>query len=358
VPDQVFDSALGASYVLEERIGSGATGEVWRGTHRRSGQVIAAKILHREHLEDDTLVERFVRERSILVALRHPNVVAVRDLIVERHRLAIVMEHMGGGSLGETLREHGPLRPAVALGAVAAVLDGLAAAHDRKVLHRDVKADNVLLAPAWQCFGPGAVKLSDFGIAEILSHDTRSSAGIVGTPEYLAPEQLVTGAGDLASDVYSAGILLYELLAGRTPFAGPETGYALAYRHVTSEPPRLPVPAPVWDTVAGLLAKDPARRPTARVAAAQLRQLAPALSHLEALPVQGVAVHLQSARGPATEVRGLVAPEPLSTATASAASPSWPRHLLGRSGLRRSATGSEHGADRSTRSTPRTRDRG
>ena len=355
---EVFDRALGASYVLEERIGSGATGEVWRGTDRRSGRTIAAKILHREHLEDDALVERFVRERSILVGLRHPNVVAVRDLIVERRRLAIVMEHVGGGSLGDTLRERGPLRPSTALRAVASVLDGLAAAHDRRVLHRDLKPDNVLLAPAWQYFGPGAVKLSDFGVAEILSDDARSSSGIVGTPEYLAPEQLVTGAGDLPADVYSAGILLYELLAGCTPFAGPGTGYAVAYRHVTSEPPRLPVPAPVRDAIAGLLAKDPGRRPTAREAAAQLRRLAPPLSTLDALPAQGVADHLQSARGPATEVRGLVAPAPPTTATASTVSASWPRHRLGWSGLRRPARGSGRGAGRPNRSTPRTRDRG
>lgn len=315
MPPEAFDRALGASYVLDERMGRGATGEVWRGTDRRSGETIAAKVLHREHLEDDTLVERFVRERSILVGLRHPNVVAVRDLVVEGDRLAIVMEFVGGGSLRDTLTERGPLRPSVAFRAVASVLDGLAAAHDRKVLHRDLKPDNVLLASAWQYLGPGAVKLSDFGIAEIVADDKHSSSGLVGTPEYMAPEQLVTGAGDLPADVYSAGILLYELLGGRTPFAGPGTGYAVAHRHVTSEPPRLPVPDPVWDAIAGMLAKDPARRPTARVAAAQLRRLAPAVSGLDALPAQGTPDDFRSAGGPATEVRGLTAP----TAAAAAA---------------------------------------
>lgn len=309
MPPEAIDNALGASYVLDERIGRGATGEVWRGTDRRSGETIAAKVLHSEHLEDDTLVERFVRERSILVGLRHPNVVAVRDLVVEGDRLAIVMEFVGGGSLRDTLTERGPLRPAVALRTVAAVLDGLAAAHDRKVLHRDLKPDNVLLASAWQYLGPGAVKLSDFGIAEIVAADTSSSSGLIGTPEYMAPEQLVTGAGDLPADVYSAGILLYELLAGRTPFAGPGTSYEVAHRHVTSEAPRLPVPDPVWDAITGMLAKDPGRRPTARVAAAQLRRLAPAVSALDAMPAQGAPDDFRSAGGPATEVRGLVAPD-------------------------------------------------
>ena len=257
MPPEAFDSALGASYVLDERIGRGATGEVWRGTDRRTGETVAAKVLHREHLEDDTLVERFVRERSILVGLRHPNVVAVRDLVVEGERLAIVMEFVGGGSLRDTLRERGPLRPAVAFRVVGAVLDGLAAAHDRHVLHRDLKPDNVLLASAWQYLGPGAVKLSDFGIAEIVADGTRSSSGLIGTPEYMAPEQLVTGAGDLPADVYGVGILLYELLGGRTPFAGPGTGYAVAHRHVTSEAPRLPVPDPVWDVIAGHAGEGP-----------------------------------------------------------------------------------------------------
>ena len=315
MPPEAFDSALGASYVLDERIGRGATGEVWRGTDRRTGETVAAKVLHREHLEDDTLVERFVRERSILVGLRHPNVVAVRDLVVEGERLAIVMEFVGGGSLRDTLRERGPLRPAVAFRVVGAVLDGLAAAHDRHVLHRDLKPDNVLLASAWQYLGPGAVKLSDFGISEIVADGTRSSSGLIGTPEYMAPEQLVTGAGDLPADVYGVGILLYELLGGRTPFAGPGTGYAVAHRHVTSEAPRLPVPDPVWDVIAGMLAKDPARRPTARVAAAQLRRLGPAVSDLEAIPAQGTPDDFRSAGGPATELRGLTAP----TAGAAAA---------------------------------------
>lgn len=303
------DRALGASYELVEKLGRGATGEVWRGVDRRTGETIAAKILRHEHVEDDELVERFLRERSILVGLRHENVVAVRDLVVEGDRLAIVMEYVDGGSLRDVVRDGAPLPPALALGASSAVLDGLAAAHERRVLHRDVKPDNVLLTTGWRELAPGAVKLSDFGIARIVADQANASTGLVGTPEYMAPEQLLTGAGDFPADVYGAGILLYELLAGRSPFAGEGTGYTIAHRHVTSQPPRLPVPDPVWDVLASLIDKDPGRRPTARDAATQLRLLRSEAADLAALSTQEAPAEWASAGGAATEVRGLTVPE-------------------------------------------------
>lgn len=316
MPAEEFDDALGASYRLVELLGRGATGEVWRGVDRRTDETVAAKVLRHEHVEDEALVDRFLRERSILTRLRHPNVVAVRDLVVEGDRLAIVMEHVDGGSLRDVLRTDGPMRPGLALGVTAAVLDGLAAAHGRGVLHRDVKPDNVLLSGRWRKLGPGAVKVSDFGISQILADRAGSTTGLVGTPEYMAPEQLVTGAGDPPADVYAAGILLYELLAGRTPFAGAGTGYTIAHRHVTSEPPRIPVPDRVWDVLVALLDKNPTARPAAQEAAARLRALRSDVAELPTLPPQEAPADFGSTGRPATELRGLTPPPPEGPAVA------------------------------------------
>ena len=156
-----FDSALGAAYQLVEVVGRGAIGEVWRALDRRTGETVAAKLLRAEHVADRDLVTRFVQERSVLTDLRHPNLVSVRDLVVEGDRLAIVMDYVGGGTLRDVVREQGPLRPELAVALVAEVLDGLAAAHDRRLVHRDIKPDNVLLSPEWERLGSGSVRLTD-----------------------------------------------------------------------------------------------------------------------------------------------------------------------------------------------------
>ena len=298
--------ALGASYRLLERRGVGATGEVWQAVDRRTDTVVAAKLLRPEHTADQDLVGRFVRERSILTGLRHPHVVAVRDLVVEGDRLAIIMDFVDGGSLRDILRSEGPLPPAQAVAVVAAVLEGLAAAHARGVLHRDVKPDNVLLTRTWRELGPGDVRLSDFGISRMVAEGGGTTTGLIGTPEYMAPELLVTGSCDLSADVYGAGILLYELLGGRTPFAGPGTDYTVAHRHVVSVPPRLPVPEPLWLQLVALLEKDASARPTAAEAAAALRRLGPELEGVPPLAPQPVPDDFDSARGPATVLRGMV----------------------------------------------------
>jgi hypothetical protein len=318
VQTEGFQDALGAGYRLLERRGRGAAGEVWRAVDRRTDEVVAAKLLRSEHVSDRDLVGRFIRERSILTQLRHPNIVAVRDLVVEGERLAIVMDFVDGGSLRDVLHDDGPLAPALAAGVAAAVLDGLASAHDQGVLHRDIKPDNVLLTESWRQLRPGDLKLTDFGIARIVADGAGTTTGLLGTPEYMSPELLTTGECDLSTDVYGVGILLYELLAGRTPFAGPGTDYTVAHRHVSSEPPRLPVPDALWDVLEQLLAKDPGARPSAARAAALLRGLLAGLTDLPALAVQSPPGDFSSARGPVTMVRGsmpLVDPARPGTAT-------------------------------------------
>ncbi|QIK62949.1 protein kinase [Leucobacter viscericola] len=296
-------AALGASYRLVDRIGSGAAGDVWLAESTADKTSFAAKILKTEHASDPELVERFIRERSVLIGLRHQNIVAVQDLVVEGSTLAIVMDYVPGGSLRDLLADGGPIPAAEAMTLCAQVLDALAVAHGRGVTHRDIKPDNVLLSEQWQPGQNGTVRVTDFGIASVVSERQRQTTGILGTPQYMAPELISHGQTSPAADVYSTGVMLYELLAGRTPFAGPGTDFTIAYRHVTSLPPRLEVPEKLWAAVNRLLAKDPRERLGAGDAAAELRNLAAQFASLTALTAAPVTESFEEIERPATMLR-------------------------------------------------------
>ncbi len=273
--------ALGSRYQLEAVLGSGAMGQVWRARDLRTQEAVAAKLLREELTSDPQLVGRFVQERSILVELVHPHIVAVRDLVVDGGDLGIVMDLVDGEDLRAHLGQRGTLPPAEAVRMTVDVLEALAAAHTRGVLHRDVKPDNVLLDRA----EPPYVRLTDFGIARLAQETTVRMTGVLGTAEYIAPEVFTAERVSAAADVYGAGVLLYELLAGRTPFAGGGTSYAIAYRHVTTPPPDIPGLPPALAAVLGtLLAKTPTDRPSASAAAAELRALSGRLAGLAAIP--------------------------------------------------------------------------
>ncbi|RBY94427.1 serine/threonine protein kinase [Blastococcus sp. TBT05-19] len=274
--------ALGSRYVLERQLGSGAMGTVWAAVDQRTGGTVAAKLLRPEFARDPEILTRFVQERSILLDLVHPNVVRVRDLVVEGEDLAIVMDLVEGADLRARLRAAGTLPPAEAARITADVLEALAAAHAGGVLHRDVKPDNVLLTDE----DPPGVRLGDFSIARLAQETTVRMTGVLGTPDYMAPEIFTAETVSAASDVYAAGILLHELLAGRAPLAGGGTGYAVANRHVTAAPPPIAgIPRELDAVLQAMLAKEPDRRPPAEAAAASLRELLPALGELPALPV-------------------------------------------------------------------------
>ena len=203
------------------------------------------------------------------------------------------MDFVDGGSLRDVLADGGPLPPSVPSPWWRPCSTASRPPTRQGILHRDLKPDNVLLTSGWQDLAPGSVRLTDFGISRMVADGAGTTTGLMGTPEYMAPELLVTGTCDLSADVYGTGILLYELLAGRTPFAGPGTDYSVAHRHVASVPPPLEVPEALARQLDAMLAKDPTARPGAAEAAAGLKRLVPALAGLPALAVQAASGRLR-----------------------------------------------------------------
>ena len=238
-------------------------GVVWRGHDRTTGAVYAIKVLRSEYADDPGAVGRFVRERTALVAFRHPNVVTVHDMIVEGDQLALVMDLVPGGDLaGLRKARGGRLAPAEAASLAAQIADGLAAAHAAGIVHRDLKPANAL-------FNNGRVLLADFGIALLADQPQVTTAGqVLGTATYLPPEVIGGREPGPAGDVYALGITLYELLAGQPPFTGNTA--AILHAQVAAVPARAPgIPDALWEVIDSCLAKDPASRPpTTEVAAA------------------------------------------------------------------------------------------
>lgn len=263
--------SLGSRYVLEEIIGRGGFGQVWRGRDIE-GRAFAFKVLHAHYGSDGDVVQRFVRERSILVGLRDPHLVRVWDLVVEGDTLALVMDLVEGGDLRSRLRSAPRLTRAEALDLAAGVASGLGAAHARAVIHRDVKPENVLLDVSSD--GRVMAKLVDFGISRIAGSGGTSTA-FAGTLAYVAPELFEDVAPSVASDLYALGIMIYEMMAGAPPFRG--DSMASLMRMHALEPPTRPagIDDDVWAVIEGLLDKNPAARPRSAVAVAdQLRALA------------------------------------------------------------------------------------
>ncbi|MEV4799170.1 serine/threonine-protein kinase [Nonomuraea sp. NPDC049421] len=273
------EASLGSRYVLLEEIGGGAMGTVRRARLRDTGEIVAVKLLRDGLAADQDLVLRFVQERNVMRSLRHPHIVPVRDFVVEGDRLALVMDLVEGGDLRGLLRQRDTLPPSETARLMAQVAEALAAAHALGVVHRDVKPGNVLIDTA------GRARLSDFGVARIVhGPGLTGTSSIIGTPAYLAPEIAEGDAATAAVDVYALGLILYELLAGRPPFAG-DHPMALLRQHATAMPRRLPgMPDALWTLIWACSAKDPAVRPTAEAVAAALHQAAPALTGLPALP--------------------------------------------------------------------------
>ncbi|MGW0913167.1 serine/threonine-protein kinase [Streptomyces sp. NPDC002784] len=311
---------VGSKYLLEEPLGRGATGTVWRARQRETagaeaavpgqpGETVAIKVLKEELASDADIVMRFLRERSVLLRLTHPNIVRVRDLVVEGELLALVMDLVDGPDLHRYLRENGPFSPVAAALLTAQIADALAASHADGVVHRDLKPANVLLK---QDGGQMHPMLTDFGIARLAdSPGLTRTHEFVGTPAYVAPESAEGRPQTSAVDIYGAGILLYELVTGRPPFSG-GSALEVLHQHLSAEPRRpSTVPDPLWTVIERCLSKDPDRRPSAENLARGLRVVA-----------EGIGVHANSAQIAAADgVAALLAPDPAPAPVPGSADP-------------------------------------
>ncbi|MFE7166420.1 serine/threonine-protein kinase [Streptomyces sp. NPDC057616] len=277
---------IGSRYTANQILGRGSAGTVWLGEGPEGP--VAIKLLREDLASDQELVGRFVQERTALLGLDHPNVVSVRDLVVDGNDLALVMDLVRGTDLRTRLDRERRLAPAAAVAIVADVADGLAAAHAAGVVHRDVKPENVLLDMQGP-LGPGGshpALLTDFGVAKLIDSPRRTRATkIIGTPDYLAPE-IVEGLPPRAAvDIYALATVLYELLAGFTPFGGGHPG-AVLRRHVTETVVPLPgIPDELWQLLVQCLAKAPASRLRASELGGRLRELLPLVEGMPPLDV-------------------------------------------------------------------------
>lgn len=260
VADPLVGRVLDGRYRIESRIARGGMATVYVARDIRLDRIVAIKVMHAGLASDEDFVARFIGEAKAAAALSHPNVVAVYDQRTDGEHTFLVMEYVPGRTLRDALNSLGRLGPRAALEIMLPVLAALGAAHRAGLVHRDVKPENVLITE------DGQVKVADFGLARAETASKMTKTGmIIGTVGYLAPEQVLAGNADVRSDVYAAGIMLFELITGGLPHQG-DTPLAVAYKHVneTVPPPSSVVPAlpPQVDAlVTDATSHDPARRP-------------------------------------------------------------------------------------------------
>ncbi|GAA3216269.1 Stk1 family PASTA domain-containing Ser/Thr kinase [Actinocorallia longicatena] len=229
--DPLVGQVLDGRYRVESRVARGGMATVYVGRDLKLDRIIALKVMHQHLAQDEEFVRRFIGEAKAAAALSHPNVVAVYDQRVDGAYVYLTMEYLPGRTLRDLLNERGRLPVEVAVNIMKPVLAALGAAHRAGVVHRDVKPENVLLTT------DGQVKVADFGLARAETDNKQTKTGvIIGTVAYMAPEQVIAGRSDVRSDVYAAGVLLFELLTGRQPHEG-DSPLTVAYKHVNDTVP-------------------------------------------------------------------------------------------------------------------------
>jgi eukaryotic-like serine/threonine-protein kinase len=251
-------TVIDGRYRVLSRIGSGGMADVYLTEDELLSRQVAVKVLQQRFVEDQEFVERFRREASSAAGLSHPNVVAIFDRGTWNGTYYIAMEYLPGRSLKSLVRQQGPLDPEAAIDIAIQILYAASFAHSRGIVHRDIKPHNVILSDE------GRVTVTDFGIARAGVSDMTHTGSIMGTAQYLSPEQAQGHQVSAASDIYAVGVLLYELLTGKVPFDG-ESAVAIALQHLSAEPAapssiNPAVPAALDAVVLRALAKDPAQR--------------------------------------------------------------------------------------------------
>jgi serine/threonine protein kinase len=283
----LIGSTLGERYRLVEVIGEGGMGRVYRAEQLATGKPVALKLLHPEFVGVDQIVQRFEREATVMTELAHPGIVNVIELGEWNGRLFLAMELLAGRSLAEVLLREGAKREGRltikrTLAIMRPVLDALEYAHGRGVVHRDLKPENIMITPGG-LLSRETVKLLDFGIAKLGDRSVRATQKltqhgmVLGTPAYMAPEQAAGQEADVRSDVYSCGIILYQMLTGRRPFEA-ESNIDVILMHINTQPkPPREVASGAWipDAVERVVLRALAKRPAARFQSA--RELGQAL---------------------------------------------------------------------------------
>ena len=258
VSDTLIGTVFDGRYRIIRKLGAGGMADVYLAEDQELGRNVAIKILNDRHAADDSFIERFRREAKNAAGLSHPNIVSIYDRGEAEGTYYIAMEYLEGRSLKELIVSRGPAPIKVSIDYARQILAALAAAHRRGIVHRDIKPHNVLVNPE------GRLKVTDFGIARSGASQMTEVGSIIGTAQYLSPEQARGAPVDQTSDLYSVGVVLYEMLTGQVPFTG-DTPLEIAMKHL-SEVPKPPselrpeVPHDLDLIVLRALAKDPAER--------------------------------------------------------------------------------------------------
>jgi predicted Ser/Thr protein kinase len=285
--DPVPNTMVDGRYRVVSRLGSGGMADVFLAEDQQLGRKVALKLLHHRFAQDPDFVERFRREAQAAAGLQHPNVVSVYDRGTFDDTYYIAMEYLPGRSLKQLIREEAPLDPLRAIDITIQILKAARFAHRRGVIHRDLKPHNVIVDDS------GHAKVTDFGIARAGASDMTETGSIMGTAQYLSPEQAQGRSVNAGSDLYSIGVVLYEMLTGRVPFEA-DSAVSIALKHV-SEAPVPPtqinpnIPPELEQTVLWVLNKNASDRP------ADADQLITVLEHCrEAITSAGAGQHTAS----------------------------------------------------------------